>query len=303
MTTLQFLYLFLWILILLECFVRLPKGRLWLSRSFMGWRPPGKGLSFAFGAWRWVFLNPVPLFAGLVLPPLREDGKTGGLSHDAQALAERVFPAQDLLFSCSISATLLFVVLVALMPLAVICQSFDYSIIPALGAVYISNFMTVAVWHGCHARLFPERKWTRLGRTLYLLLYPPVTLRCAVELPAYLFEGYHPLAVAAALIGPKRAKKWLRETYLRRTLEADHAGAGQGAEMTAFARMLEDLYGEIPRPDAAHVNDDPEARACCPVCNTRYARTDGTCAFCPGIALIPISSAGSGPDAPAPAKC
>ncbi len=302
MTTLQFLYLFLWILILLECFVRLPKERLWLSRSFLGWRPPGRGLAFTFGAWRWVFLNPVPLFTGIALPPPPEAGKTGGLSHDARALAKRVFPAKDLLFSCSISATLLFVALVVLMPLAVISQSFDYVIIPALGAVYICNWMTVAVWRGCHARLFPDRKWTRLGRALYLLLYPPVTLRCAAELPAWLFEGYHPLAVAAALIGPKRAQKWLRETYLRRALEEGESEAGQSAETVAFARMLEDLYGEVPRPDAASVSDDPEARAFCPVCDTRYARADGTCAFCPGIALLPFSSTESGPGAPAPAK-
>ena len=296
MTTVQSLYLFLWVLVLLECFVRLPKGRLWLSRSFFGWQPPGRGLAFTFGARQWVFLNPVPLFAGIALPPSPEQGHSAPLRYDVTSLAQRIAPAEDLRFTCSISATLLFVVLIVLAPLAVVARSFDYVIIPVLGAVYISNFMAVAIWHGCHARLFPEKNQARLLKALHLLIYPPATLRCAVELPAALLEEHCPPAIAAALIGPRRAKKWLRETYLKRLLGPERAGDGQNEEMAIFAGMLEELYGEIPRPAAEPEHHDPEALAFCPACNTRYIRTDGTCSFCPGIALHPLCASETGPN-------
>lgn len=306
MTASQSLYVFLWLLLLMECIVKIDKSKQWCVASWAGFRRPGKGLAFGLGSMNFVVVNPVPLFAGFAeLPRRAEAGETPGF--DVDTLIDRVESAYTLLMWTSVSAALLFLLVVLGIPCATFAFGLDTIAVPALGAIIIFNWLTVAVWAGCHARIYPGKRAERVKKILHYAVWPLATMRCAVQIPAHLFGGFHPVAVAAVLMGTDRAKPWLRELYARceqaglteSTADLEKTANSQNpadlceleaADMPAFRQLLLDWYGEIPRLQAKSPQHDPEAKAYCPVCGTHYKRSEGDCSFCTGTALLPLNA-------------
>jgi hypothetical protein len=111
--------------------------------------------------------------------------------------------------------------------------------------------------------------------------------------------GCHPLAAAAALLGPERFRDHATAAFADlRALSHDAAQRGPGVASwfeQAHARAWQ-AFAERHQLDwhgsrAAPPRESPRVLAYCPRCAAQYERIGGNCADCEGVALQPFPAA------------
>jgi hypothetical protein len=150
-----------------------------------------------------------------------------------------------------------------------------------------------------HRGLYPTADDDRFRLTLLCLLAPLVSMRAPAVLSRSLLEGFHPLAVAAHLLGKESftplARGWWHDLShpILPAAPADVAAAKivdsfRDLQRDAVKRFLagqgiagDDLLKPSPRTDPSHAK-------VCPRCETQFTAAATQCRECGGIVLVAL---------------
>jgi len=273
-----------------DCSLWLPRdATVFLTHGLGGWRPvrPSpllsggeKGLILSF---RWPPLAPVYLCLGRIpAGRLSVALDVGALSQDLTRFTEC---ASLLRILCNV----LFVFLFGIVPVTVTWWSLT-TLWPELLTVLVVLVVPIAVeYRDLHAWLWPVDTADRRSELAHIALYAPAALRAYDRLAHRLCASYHPLAVAALLCPPAifRAFAGRAVRQLHHPLATESPLVDSPAEMAAVEHLLRRAgltAAELLRPPS---RPDPSSHSFCPRCETAYAIPAGTCADCPGVALVP----------------
>jgi len=201
-----------------------------------------------------------------------------------------------------------------ILPLRILCNAlflYLFAALPAFltqygpGTIYLRVIVTVIMLVGTiaveffriHKRHWPTEGQERLAALLHFILYPPSAIRASDLLSNRLLSLAHPLAAAYILCRPETFQLFARR-LLRRLYYAPPSPTPepQAASIIAWSSALE--RDSVPAFLRAHRMDesellqppprpDDQTLSYCPRCETCYAVYDGTCADCPGVALMP----------------
>jgi hypothetical protein len=168
---------------------------------------------------------------------------------------------------------------------------------PILASVLGVLVLVIAVeFRDIHAWLWPVEKGARRSALTRMGFYPPTAIRAHDYLAHRLCAGYHPLTVAFLVCAPPVFHRFARQVV--RQLHYPLAGSSPNPALAATEQWFRSAQEEAIRRALAACGLDieaylrPPARtgesglAYCPRCDTEYAVAGGTCADCPGVALV-----------------
>lgn len=191
---------------------------------------------------------------------------------------------------------LLFVAL----PLSLVMEPRVFDLITVLAVIVVVQIaIGIAYWLARRASI-SESCLRRTFHALAKILYPPAGLRATDELARHQLAAFHPLAVAAGILTPRRFLRFVRG-YRRRMFSlqkhSDTASLnGSSLRQTQWLRLLngkieeyctqlglrlEDTFEPMPSASA-------DARSYCPRCSATYSRGTGYCADCPDVELVAL---------------
>jgi hypothetical protein len=180
-------------------------------------------------------------------------------------------------------------------------------LVTALGVLVL----VIAVeFRDIHLWLWPAEKSARRSALARIGCYPPTAIRAHDYLAHRVCAQYSSLAVAVLLCEPPVFDRFARQVLRR----LHHPLADGAADPTATAT---EAWFQIAQADCIRqalatcgIRTDaylqPPSRSemgsltYCPRCETEYAIASGTCADCPGVALVPYESVSNATAAHAP---
>lgn len=189
-------------------------------------------------------------------------------------------------------------IMLVIVPALSIRLGFERIWMLGLGMIYLSMWITTALWISLHRKYFPAERLARWGYGFMVALVPVSAMRAVDLLAKRLLHDVHPGTAVAAMVPPERAQRFL--SYLLRdarfpmqptspsdeddvrSTEAYH----RNAVANHLAKMVQSL-GHNPDELAAIpvATGDIEGEMVCPRCHARYASEMRKCEDCGGIAL------------------
>lgn len=162
----------------------------------------------------------------------------------------------------------------------------------ALLAVLIGLVAIVGLqFRWSHRRLYPHNIPERRSRLILMSLSPLAAMRAAEALTRPLLETTHPLTAALALCDPGGAsavaRRWLADTGLAASALDDHRAATD-RPLRDVERLLNQAGLSLSAVLAPPAPENGDCRSYCPRCQCQYARAEGLCSACAGIALRPL---------------
>jgi hypothetical protein len=169
-----------------------------------------------------------------------------------------------------------------------------------LAGLLLLTTTTAILFRRAHKELYPLAEDERFTHFLTILLSPATTIRAYDVLSRPLLEKFHPLAIAKVFCSEtdfrefgRRILRELRHPAL--PVCARPEAAAQAAERywrTSLQQRIEEFLRksgadpeELLRPPAPA---DESSRSFCPRCLSQFTTTEGSCADCGGLALVPF---------------
>jgi hypothetical protein len=143
-------------------------------------------------------------------------------------------------------------------------------------------YLLLILWTFTRARrrLYPHGRNDDLQHLLTIMLSPFAAIRAIDPLLDDLLEGFHPVAVAWALLPQNRFLQFA-EKELRRVKFITHDTILEKSITAFLSRQKLDPQSLLQHPVPA----DGRSRTYCPACLTQYVIEEGTCEDCGGISL------------------
>lgn len=182
------------------------------------------------------------------------------------------------------------VVLFALAPAAALWTGIEYALWLLGPPLLALHGGVLFLFMRAHARLFPERRADRIQALFGTAVYPPGLLRAHHHLRASVLAGYHPAAIAAAILPREAARAFMRAELAHanaraaRVLPSELGFSLEQSERDALAALIAEFRESPDALLAAPDRSDPLALAYCPACRWEYRRAGGECSDC-GVAL------------------
>jgi hypothetical protein len=154
---------------------------------------------------------------------------------------------------------------------------------PALAGLHATALVCFA---RAHARLLPEARDARVEELFAAALYPPLLLRAHHALRAGALAGFHPAAVAAAVLPEPARGAFLRAELAHAAARAEAAAHGEGGldlarlEQRALCELAREAGEDVDALLAAPARSDPRAEGYCPACRVEYRRGATRCSDC-----------------------
>lgn len=160
-----------------------------------------------------------------------------------------------------------------------------------LGAMGVLLVLTWVELFIAHRRLYPDLRGERWLKLMLMVLSPPAASRARAWLARDALAGFHPLAVAAALLPQDDFRAFAGEVWrdLVHPLGPDDPEAAadltaaRARLMTAHRRLLVAQGVEPDSLDGPPEVLEPSVRAYCPRCHETFLDPDGDCSDCPGV--------------------
>jgi hypothetical protein len=144
----------------------------------------------------------------------------------------------------------------------------------------LSLFSILWAFRRARRRLYPRRKDRDLQHLLAIVLSPFAAIRAVDPLAADLLEGFHPVAVACALLRPEDFVQFAGRE-LRRIKFATNDTILETAIRDFLLTQKVDPQSLLKPPTPI----DVYSRTYCPICLTQYVIEEGACNDCGGVPL------------------
>jgi hypothetical protein len=202
---------------------------------------------------------------------------------DAAAARDRVAQATSWL---AVTSDVYLVNLLGFAPAAALSLGDELALRILAPALLALHAATLFCFGRAHAKLWPERRGERWQALFGVLIYPPGLLRAQQQLCTAALAGFHPAALAAALLPEREARDFLRAELLQAEARSEDPPAAElGFSLDTLERdALQALVAESGSSRAALLaapeRCDAHALAYCPACLCEYRRGDGECSDC-----------------------
>jgi hypothetical protein len=225
---------------------------------------------------------------------------------DTKAVEQRWQELQKLSRPVRLLANALFVYLFLFAPGLIWQLGFKLSWLGLLVGLFALTTATAVFFYRAYRTLYPQAEDERFTHTLTIALAPMTTMRAHDTLSRSLFESFHPLAVANALVPKSDFRDFARRVLLdlRHPAEPVCPGPNPAARATelhartVLQTAVENLLKqsgvapeELCKPP---VPLDESCRAYCPRCGAQFTTLSGNCADCGGLALVAFGQVGGG---------
>lgn len=181
-----------------------------------------------------------------------------------------------------------------------------------LGAACLLLLVAAVMFWRLHRRLWPERSEERWQQTAFVALVPPHGLRSPQYFAREWLAGFHPLAVAAAVL-PREKLEVVAGRFWRDAVHPLPAASGllsedredgSGESVDAAEQAAHDFHQRHYRPaleaclrqaglEPEALEQPPAARAgaasFCPRCHQLFTRPEAVCADCDGLGAVPLA--------------
>ncbi|MEW6348156.1 MAG: hypothetical protein AB1646_03785 [Thermodesulfobacteriota bacterium] len=161
--------------------------------------------------------------------------------------------------------------------------------------------MSVAVsivYYRAHKRWFPAEGNARVTHLMTMLLFPPAAVRAADVLGRDLLFRYEPVAVAAVLAERSEFESMARFRLLDLLHPIEQRSEAEQWYGNASEQALAEFLASVGIKESALLvapeSWDEGCVSYCPRCLVQYVIPEGTCADCPGIALVRQPDQGEG---------
>jgi hypothetical protein len=200
-----------------------------------------------------------------------------------------------------------FVLIYLVLPALSLVKGLNYVLIPgAIAMVFMAT--QIAVLHFlAHRRLHPKAKWDRVIHLAKVILCPPLGIRAVDSLTGPALGRFHILTVAETL--PKFRERTEFVSRVLRDLRhpLTHGASDESlAEICRWqgdlieriaARSLPGVAAIVSTLDAPPSSLEKDCCCFCPRCGAQLSIATKTCPDCPGVAMIPVASRESQPEA------
>ena len=219
-------------------------------------------------------------------------------SLDVKAVEERMKEFRALSKPLRLVANALFVYLFLALPLWISRFGFRRDWPFMLAALLLLTGTAALLFNRAFKKLYPDAGEERFTHWFMILLSPATSVRALDALSRPLLEGFHPLAVARALLTPGKFREFARMALLELrhpclpvcpTNVAEPQAAERQARATLLAAVEEFLKQNGADPAelaAAPARRTKICRAYCPRCRAQFTTEQGTCADCGGMPLV-----------------
>ncbi|HVZ80197.1 MAG TPA: DUF202 domain-containing protein [bacterium] len=171
----------------------------------------------------------------------------------------------------------------------------------AFAFLFVHLTLVVVFWRG-FGKLYPEKKWARIRKTLLCAVSPWLSSRAMDLLADPLFDHFHPLVAGKLLLADRDFEGWARRWVLELRYPPALAGVAEvplllekdreGEERT-IVQWLQECGLETVGLWAPMAPTGPQDRSYCPRCEVAYRSLEGSCKDC-GRDLVPFGDAHSG---------
>jgi hypothetical protein len=292
----------------------------------------GEGAEAAAGTVSWEALGPVKVDGAVVhatgMPPLRMASEHGARSLAAllrelgtckekargarieRALAERLDAAavrvryrhhRRSTVALLLCANLLFLAIFAGVPVLVFTELSTYWYV-ILGMGLASWLLTPWLLRRALKACFERAQWPSTSRQVGVLLSPISAIRAPDLVAQHLLADSDPLAVAAALLGREAFAERVREELAELVYGVTAPGEAEDETRSWYGERRRRAVLRLAKeqgldPEALFQPPPREDEGCytfCPRCRAQYMLTEGVCASCQSIRLLPLGEARSG---------
>ena len=165
--------------------------------------------------------------------------------------------------------------------------------LPLMGAFVAFLFYRV------HRAYYFEQTSDRIAHMLRMLLFPPGAARASVAITRGLLTIYHPLAVASMLCDRASYEALSRRALLELTYAIEPQLENEETIATGeyYRKKLIEILTcfskeaglDVAQFFQAPQHVEPSSKSYCPRCLCQYERTEGECADCAGVLLLPLN--------------
>ena len=211
---------------------------------------------------------------------------------DAAAARDRAQQATSWL---AVTSDVYLVNLLGFAPAAAFYLGDEFALRILAPALLLLHAATLVCFGRAHAALRPGRRAERWQALFGVVIYPPGLLRAQQQLCAGALAGFHPAALALALLPERAAQDFLRAELLQAEARSEEDPAAElgfsldACERDALRALVAESGSSRDALLAAPARCDAHALAYCPACHCEYRRGDGDCSDCE-LALVPFSS-------------
>lgn len=223
-----------------------------------------------------------------------------GARLDAESARARIAESQERTWGLRTACVLLWGYLFFFCPLVVARLGQEY-LLHVIAGVLFCLLPVLVLFFLSHRRLRPDKCYERWTEFAKMAFCPPMAVRAVDVAGRQVAANYDPLAVAFAVLDQVEFRAFARSVIL--DLDFPACG-GQDAEDEAvvwFRACLRDACGAFIEASGlalpvllAPPPRDGDSLAYCPRCHCTFARSDGTCSDCAGVALVPFPVGSSG---------
>jgi len=159
---------------------------------------------------------------------------------------------------------------------------------PLIAAVALLSISITTEFWALHKAVSAKAGGTILKSALTMLLSPVAAMRACDIISRDLFAGYHPLAVAAALL-PREEFRVFAGEQLRACRFSEYPAAYDGQTLERLMEQLVRRQGIVTEELMRPRNREDNCVAYCPRCLAQYRKQRSECADCghPGLAPFP----------------
>jgi hypothetical protein len=282
LSDLESLFLVVALLYLGECGIWVPQGGLAFVATL------GRSARIAFPSrilatreggvvWR----NPLSLPGRLF--------RCGGASFDGEAISGRLAELRAASRAVRAWGIALFLFFFALAPAVAWTEGLARSGLFLLALLLALVSGTILSFLRAHRTLFPQDSRERRSRAIFFAVAPLGAIRAADALSRDLLAEFHPVAVAKAVCTPEAHLDLARRALLELRFgpSAGDRSAGH-ATLRALENHLREAGINPERLLEPPTPSDPNCRSYCPRCRNQYVVSEGGCADCAGVALLPL---------------
>ncbi len=252
------------------------------------------------GRWSALLTRLLPLPPAARAPLIRHQFRE---SLDADAAARRLEECRRDSRLLRGLCNLLWLWLFFIPPLVAWRVGLSHAFATALGGTLLLAWGAILpVWLRKHRARLPELREARFTEGLKMALFPPAAVRALDVLLARAMSGFHPLAVAAAVLPAAAFAGFARRVLADLEQPLPLPGALEAAAVWHREALREEVRRFLKKrglnpesllaPPAA---TDPGCTQYCPRCQTLYTELARTCPDCLDLGLAPLPGAGKKP--------
>ena len=295
------LSLVLWIIYFLECVSWVPETSfVFRTKCMLAWKPANSIFPIERFGNRIFLANPVPGLGDLVVcGPLRPTGASSVSANlqeqfrrvlDTQSARRRLRLCRRLVRPLYVDSYLLFALVFGVFPIV----AWHLGLFMSLLMLPLFLFLVVNIactFRRIHCTLKPTALAERREKLIALLLSPVGAIRAPAVLIRQSIADFHPLAVAAAVMPHREARRFTAQILRDLTFSVRDTENESSIETEWRLAVWEWTRKEFGDPGllvGAPVQRFHASVSYCPRCEQEYVVGVGVCVDCGGVALKPF---------------